>query len=244
MVESAPGIRPSLTRSDQNVFMVALPRSGSTLLAYVLDSHSQIYVVHEDSGRPDRTARDKEMANLRTKVKAGFAGYLDDLLAPAGKPYLVTSRYYARPHVEFIQSALGPQVKFVVLTRRHMWRVFQDADGNPRVVPFRQMLEFAACRRWLAAHACHVTVAYEDVVTAPTRVFSRLCQFIGVTFEPAMLDYHNFEHPLLDHRGNEKARRLPGITPMPTASGFPAGLVAASLAFRAGWWRAGGKAGG
>ncbi len=198
--------------NEHHIFVLALARSGSTLLAYVLDSHSAIHVEHEDSGRPHETTPDKEARNLMEKIQGGFAEYLNDLLVKGnGKQFLVSSRYYARRHVKLITEALGQQVKFIVLTRRHMWRIFRDADGQAHVVPFRQLLEFAACRRMVIAKYTHVEISYEEMVREPQRTFSRLCEFIGVKFEPAMLDYSKLEHPHLANRGNEKTRRFARI---------------------------------
>jgi hypothetical protein len=190
------------------LFMLALPRSGSTLLAYVLDSHSRIHVEHEDSGRPHQSIANKEIANLQHKIAAGFAGYLDSLLAPSGKDFLVTTRFFARRHVALIAGALGPQARFIILTRKRMWRTFHDADGKPHIVSRLQLVEFAIGRRWVALNHPHVLVAYEDLVTKPREAFASVCGFIGVEFEPAMLDYANFPHPHLAAHGNEKTRRF------------------------------------
>jgi hypothetical protein len=190
------------------IFVLALARSGSTLLAYVLDSHSRIHVEHEDSGLPHATIDNKEIHNLREKIRNGFTGYLDGLLEKSHKEYLVTTRYYSSQHVQLITEALGPHVKFILLTRRHMWRTFKDADGNRRVVPLWQMLEFETCRRRIARYPHYTEVSYESMVREPMPTFSRMCEFIGVEFEPAMLDYASFAHPQLAHRGNTKARRL------------------------------------
>ena len=127
---------------------------------------------------------------------------------PQNKDYLVTSRYFARRHVDAIASALGSEARFIVLTRRHMWRTFHDADGAPHIVARVQLLEFAAGRRWVGLRYPHIQVAYEDLVKTPAKTFGRVCQFIGVDFEPDMLDYGRFPHPHLDQRGNEKTRRF------------------------------------
>lgn len=193
---------------DRFIFMMALPRSGTTLLAYVLDSHSRIHVEHEDSGGPNTTAPDRATLNLRTKIREGFESYLQRFLIAHDKEYLVASRYYARQHVKLIAEALGDRAKFIILTRRHMWRVFRDADGKAHVVALRQLLEFSACRRMVKHDFRHMEIAYEKMVTYPQQVFAGVCEFIGVEFEPEMLEYGNFDHSHLSNRGNEKTRRF------------------------------------
>jgi hypothetical protein len=39
-----------------------------------------------------------------------------------------------------------------------------------------------------------IMVTYEDLATEPARELTRLCDFMGLTFEPAQMDYWNFPH--------------------------------------------------
>ncbi len=43
-------------------------------------------------------------------------------------------------------------------------------------------------------HLDSIVVTYEDLATEPARELTRACDWMGVTFEPAQLDFWNFEH--------------------------------------------------
>ena len=75
--------------------MIDLPSSGSTLMAYILDSHSKIKVEHEDSVRPFYRAY---FNNLQWKITRGFEKYLNSLLNK--KEYLVSSRYFYKKQMD------------------------------------------------------------------------------------------------------------------------------------------------
>lgn len=191
-------------------FLVALPRSGSTWLAYVLDCHSRVHVLHEESARPFGGSATARLRSLEWKIGTGFERYLGSLL-PAGKDQLLVTRYFLRREIQLIDAALGRGARFLVLTRRRHWRVFYTADGQPRAVPLRSIYEFAASRRYLRARlpSRSLEVAYEDLLAAPAAKFAEICRFMGLDFEPRMLDYWAFDHPHLARTGNEKTRRMP-----------------------------------
>ena len=192
-------------------FLFALQRSGSTLLSYILDSHSQLHMQHEDNGRPFPDRTDKNLYNLQWKIDHGFANYLQNLLTQSNKQHLITSRYFMKSQVELITHALEDQAKFIILTRKHMWRVFHRANGNTIMVPLRRLERFFFAKQFIRQHFPYVEIAYTDMITNPTATFATICDFIGVPFEPAMLEYHNFDHAHLHTRGNAKTRKFTKI---------------------------------
>lgn len=81
-------------------------------------------------------------------------------------------------------------------------------------IPFRSRLVRTSLR-WAYVHGRvrrlmnrrnvdYLTVHYEDFARDPRSVVNVICHWIGVDFEPSMLDYWEAEHHLLD--GNELAR--------------------------------------
>ena len=72
------------------------------------------------------------------------------------------------------------------------------------------------------------TVRYEDLTASPERVVRELCEFVGVPFEPKMLDYGDFDHAgftpgLGDSSLNIRSGRIQPPAPMPDE--MPAGLA-------------------
>ena len=72
-----------------------------------------------------------------------------------------------------------------------------------------------------------LTVRYEELTAAPEPVVRELCEFLGVPFEPKMLDYGDFDHAgftpgLGDSSLNIRSGRIQPPAPMPDE--MPAGL--------------------
>ena len=64
------------------------------------------------------------------------------------------------------------------------------------------------------------TVRYEELTTEPERVVRELCEFLGVPFQPAMLEYGAFDHAgftpgLGDSSLNIRSGRIQPAAPMP-----------------------------
>ena len=132
-------------------FMVDLPMSGSTLMAYVLDSHSKIHVEHEDSGKPYFLSPN---FNLQWKIARGFEEYLESFLIK--RRYLVSSRYFNKKQIHMISSSLGNRAKYIILTRKYLWKIFfinfylysfnlSSSNGRLFVIPFKNIINFFIC---------------------------------------------------------------------------------------------------
>jgi len=69
-----------------------------------------------------------------------------------------------------------------------------------------------------------ITVRYEDLVSDPRAVMTRVCGYLGVPFEPGMIDYGRWDHgPLLSGVGDFGERIRSGRV-LPASDG-PAGGV-------------------
>lgn len=65
-----------------------------------------------------------------------------------------------------------------------------------------------AAESYLTPERC-LRVRYEDLIAAPERVLRRICDFVGLTFEPAMLSGAGFAVPVY----TQKQHRLVGAPP-------------------------------
>ncbi|MEA2271060.1 MAG: hypothetical protein QOC64_3670 [Solirubrobacteraceae bacterium] len=187
------------------VFVLCTVRSGSTLLRVLLNSHSQIHAPQElhlrDLGIAVRSPY-AEQALDEIGLDAAQLDYLlwDRLLhrelAQSGKRLLVNKT----PTDVFIADRLvecWPDARFIFLLRhpaavarsRQALRP-QDSPGQNAAMVRLYGDALEAARR---AHP-GLTVRYEELAADPGPVTQELCRFLGVPWEPEMLDYGRQDH--------------------------------------------------
>ncbi|ADP82030.1 sulfotransferase family protein [Pseudofrankia inefficax] len=205
------------------IFLLSPPRSGSTLLRCILDSHSRIHSPHElylDMQRVKcfssfgETSLKVSGLTLRGAEHLLWDRLLHRSLVASGKDIIVektpTNVYMWERIVE-----CWPDARFIFLIR-HPAAVAESAVAAVKSFGARDRLKYArditqdAVRLVIGGHARDLkigiepfmtkleaarqalpgrTVRYEDLATRPAEVMTDLCAFIGVDFEPAMLDY-------------------------------------------------------
>jgi len=220
------------------VFIFSAPRSGSTLLRAILGSHSGLYAPPELplaqlEVRADTQWIKASMDGLQLSVEDLEHMLWDRVLAESlqrsGKPRLVVKT----PSNVLIWdriAACWPDARFVYLLRHPAavvaslhasfdpeWHPGKDGsvdESLAKVVRYMTALEQAREARE------GFTVRYEELTAAPDAIVRGLCEFLGVTFEPAMLDYGRFEHDgftpgLGDSSLNIRSGRIQPPTPIP-----------------------------
>jgi hypothetical protein len=214
---------------DRLVFLIGAPRSGSTLLARMLGSHSQIFAPAEPHLMPplahlgfhervDEAPYDPVITQqgLRSFVKllpGGEADWLAALraatdllyeraLASSGRAWFLDKTPAYALVLGFL-ARLYPNARYIVLTRHPMaiWSSYVDSffDGDAAAAYARNpILEryVPAIARFLRERpVALVQVRYEEMVAEPERVLGELCAFVGVPFEPGMVEYGRAEGP-------------------------------------------------
>ncbi|MFD8566357.1 sulfotransferase family protein [Streptomyces sp. NPDC059639] len=225
---------PRLVESP--VFVLTPVRAGSTLLRMLLNSHSRVRAPHELHLRsvevdlaPDFSGRALRALDLD---KAELEHVLWDRvlhleLERSGKDVVVDKtpgNVWAWQRLEHA----WPRARFLFL-RRHPRGIVDSLDsrkGNTattaenerNVLKYLDPLEEA--RRRLDPARTH-TVRYEDLTADPAAVTRGITDWLGVDWEPGMLDYgsHADEHgPLLANLGDRSEKILSGrvqATPAP-----------------------------
>jgi hypothetical protein len=192
-------------------FLVGSERSGTTLLRLMLDGHPQLacnaefeYAVErmpEGGGFPDLDDYYRFLQTDRIYLASSFA--IDRSLS---YPELIDS---------FLVQKRGTKPLVGATVHRHfdrLLRIWPDArfihllrDGRDVA---RSVVEmgwagnaWAGSAVWATAEELwgglskqlpadrHLSVRFEDLIQDPVRELGRICQFCGVSYDPAMLDY-------------------------------------------------------
>ncbi|MFJ6080861.1 sulfotransferase family protein [Streptomyces sp. NPDC092369] len=195
---------PRLVESP--VFVLSSVRSGSTLLRVLLNSHSRIRAPHEMHLRTlhvdlSRTFSADAMQALQLD-KDELEHMLWDRvlhleLARSGKDVIVdktppNTLIWPRlqrcwPSARYILLLRHPGAVVASLTDRRKDPDHEDIRAE--VLRYAEKLEEAR----LGLDAAHV-ITYEELTADPEKVTRGLCDHLGVTWEPAMLDYGSKDH--------------------------------------------------
>ncbi len=222
-------------------FVLSTVRSGSTLLRMLLAAHSEIHSPHEMHLRSIGVTikgryGDKALAEVKLDRdelnNVLWDWYLHRELATTGKRLLVNKT----PNDVFIADrilACWPDARFIFLLR-HPLAVArsraklrpQDSEANniKRVLQYAEAVE--AARQTYPGH----TIRYEDLTADPTGELTKLCAFLGVPFEPNMLQYGTFapsshiKAGLGDWKDEIRSGEVQAPKPLPSAEEIPDAL--------------------
>ena len=186
-------------------FVMCTVRSGSTLLRLLLDSHSQIHSPHELHLR-DLDVQIASQYATKSLAEAGFDAeqlrfllwdrLLHRQLTAAGKRLLV-NKTPSDVHIADEIARCWPDARFIHRLRHPGASARSRQATRPQDTPERNaemVLRYAAgLDRARAAHP-GLVVRYEELTADPRRATQRVCGFLGVPWEPGMLDYGRFQH--------------------------------------------------
>jgi protein-tyrosine sulfotransferase len=213
------------------IVIVGVPRSGTTLLRVLLDSHSEILALPETPWLLGVYGRDTSLRSVLQGLIEGPYGAVrnvsgvseSDVLA-AGRSFLaqlfasaLAERNKQRlafktpadiRHLDFLTRFM-PDAHYVHITRDGRDVALSQLAKRGRF--FRDLREYGRLgyanvfRRWVewekrvrALLYCDglkvVHLRYEDLIADPRAELKRITEFIGVAFEPEMLDYASMSH--------------------------------------------------
>lgn len=194
------------------IFIVGMPRTGTTLLERILSNHEQIATAGElnDFARSMSWEADHFYASPLHEPSLGWLGAIDyaavgrhylrrtDPLA-GGCGYLIDKNPLNFYNVGLIRKAL-PQAKIVCMVRDPMDACFSNLkelfSGNAYGYSYdlndlaEHYIGFDGLRaHWDEAMADHLhTVRYEDLVANPASVVRRVMEFIGLPYAEDSID--------------------------------------------------------
>ena len=197
----------------QPIFLVGSERSGTTLLRLMLDHHPQIafffefeYAVEkvpDTRGWPDlieyhtflETNRIFEAGQLTIDKSLDYPHLIDSFLRQKrdrdGKPLVGATVHRQFDHV----LRIWPDARFI-----HIFRDGRDVGRSAIEMGWAGNM-YTAVELWIEAEELwskvrreirteqHTDIRYEILVSQPETSLIRLCEFIGVPYDPAMLEY-------------------------------------------------------
>ena len=202
------------------IFIVGLPRSGSTLVDRILSSHSGVYsageLPHFALALVDNVRRQTGGAQLPRKelvarsARSDFAALGHDYLAKVRAGGIETARFTDKMPLNYlycgiIQRAL-PNARIVHVTRRPMaacYAIYKTLfkDGYPFSYDLGELAQYYAGYRRLMRHwetvlpgRIHV-VSYETLVADQAGETRRLLDFCGLEWQDACAEFHRNPAP-------------------------------------------------
>jgi tetratricopeptide (TPR) repeat protein len=214
---------------DSPIFIVGLPRSGSTLLEQILSSHSNVEGTHELSD----LSRVIQITRRETKQRTRFPEVYQSL-EPAdwlriGEYYVERTQRFRSGSPHFIDknpnnfTSVGvialalPNAKIINARRHPLDSCFGTykqlfAQGQPFSYDLNELGEYYLQYRRLMDHWHEVLpgkvldVKYEDVVADLETQVRRILEYCGLPFEDACLRFHETERAIRT-ASSEQVRR-------------------------------------
>lgn len=217
---------------DVPVFIVSLPRSGSTLLEQVLAGHPEIEAVGELPYAPAILRSAMEMATRRGRatVPQLITGLSEDQASAMGRDYLRRAGWHRKtdkpffidklPHnwsnILFLRRIL-PQARFIDIRRQPMdccFSNFTQSFSSAHASSFA-LQDIGQCYVdyvRLMTHLDRVApglvdhVSYEDLVEQPDPQVRRLLESLGLSWDPSVLEFHRLDR-VVRTPSSEQVRR-------------------------------------
>jgi tetratricopeptide (TPR) repeat protein len=203
------------TTDERPIFIVGLPRTGTTLVERILGSHSEVHAAGELPALLDAlSAVAGPLMHTRPWAWLEFAATLGRLDGAAvAAQYLsgvrarrgTTSRFTDKQPANYLYCGpilrAFPHAAVVHLTRHPLaacYAIYKARfdNGYPFSYDLTELADFYIGYRRLMAHWHRVfpgrilDVAYEDLVKDQQAATGRLLHYVGLPFEDACLDFH------------------------------------------------------
>jgi tetratricopeptide (TPR) repeat protein len=205
---------------ERPVFIIGMPRSGSTLVEQILASHPDVYGAGEVKylSRALGQLRDRfpslpRYPQMMGKISAAqlemvAQNYLGSLSAGVGDAKRITDKLLTNYFFVGLIHLLFPKAKIINTMRDPVdtclsgfTKLFKD--DMPHSYDLNELGRYYGEYRALMAHWNDVlpkgvmtTVAYEDVVIDTEKAAKKLIEFLGLEWDKVCLDFHKSDRPV------------------------------------------------
>ena len=208
------GRRPRQSENEECIFIVGLPRSGTTLVDRILGSHSMVYSAGELAAFSTAAIAAVNRAAKRPVAKLEFAEAALDLdFEQLGLNYLEatrprtghTAKFTDKRPINYLYAGLIhaalPKARFIALRRSPMdscYAMYKTlfAAEYPFTYDLSDLARYfiawdALMRHWETTLGENwLTIQYEDLVRDPESVGRQMISHCGLAWEPQCLDFH------------------------------------------------------
>lgn len=207
------------SESERPVFIVGMPRSGTTLIEQILASHGQVHGAGELSNFNRMAADlpallgaglsypDCAAAIDRERARGLAQGYLDHLARIGGDATRVTDKMPRNFRHLGLIALLLPRARVIHCRRESMDVCLSCYAQDFLAQPFSHDLGHIGLyyreyerlmAHWRAVLPLPVLeVRYEALVSDPEGVSRGMIEFCGLDWDPACLDFHRTQRPIL-----------------------------------------------
>lgn len=210
---------PEAAISEQAVFIVGMPRSGTTLLEQALSGHSQIFgagevadipAISQKIGRNDRGQNLYPQGLLETPA-ATLARYGESYLKTlqnlgGDKARIIDKNPVNHQHIGLIAKML-PNAKFIHCRRDAMdiciscyfqnFRVGQDFSFTFEGLATYYQGYSKYMEHWKKLFPDQIIdISYEETVGDLEQVLKKVLDFLDLTWEQQCLDFHTLDRPV------------------------------------------------
>ena len=205
---------------ERPVFIVGMPRSGSTLVEQILSSHPDVYGAGEVKylsvalgklrDRFPSLPKYPEMVKKITPAQMGIVAenYLHALTANAGDAKRVTDKLLTNYFFVGLLNLLYPKARFINTQRDPVdtclsgfTKLFKD--DMPHSYDLGELGRYYGKYRELMEHwnqvlpeGALITVQYEEVVADTEKEAKRLIEFLGLPWSDKCVDFHKSDRPV------------------------------------------------
>lgn len=202
-------IQPKIIEDDKVAFIGCSPRSGSTMLIRILDSHSKISAPCEIA-LPKYFRRDIKRKLVNEKFKQICDYYSGNFYLCKGNPEFLIRKIRQKENKETVvfkdprQSLFFEKVSqdFINAKFIHLVRDARSVAMSPWFInnPKRGLGIWYSYNIFMLEVADRLeadykmVIRYEDLVENTADTIKEVVDFLGYEFEKGMLNYGNFEH--------------------------------------------------
>jgi hypothetical protein len=198
------------------IFVIGCPRSGTTLVRMILDSHPEISAGEETKFLSDleRVVGEHwrlvsqygyERAWWLDRIRSFYGGFQEDYMHRRGKRRWAEKTPGYTLHLPFIDELFPDalyvhvirDVRDVVASHHERWG-YRSALRVARGVWAKYVSTARSFGRTLPPSR-YTEVRYEELVADPERVLRGLFEFLGVGWDPTVLRFDEVEHDTTDH---------------------------------------------